>query len=214
MSGFLTPKLWLAIAMMMVGIAVSWAGPDDDFRAGETAYQTGDVSGAMQFLRRAADAGHASAQVLLADILDKAELNEEAIIYYRRAAAQGSAEGEFGLGNMYATGEGVDRDLKQARIWYQRAAEKNHPQAINVLAQAYIQGGLGMNDKDRHDEQAVIWIKRAAGDNYLPAIDFLAKAYRMGMPGVPADIKTAELMEAKAVALRVPKAAASKGEKR
>jgi TPR repeat protein len=204
---------WMIFAFLCTGAAPTLAAPEDDYRTGERAYQTGDVSGAMQALRRAADAGHAPAQVLLADILDKAEFNEEAVVYYRKAASQGNADGEFGLGNMYASGEGVDRNLAEARNWYTRAAGKNHPQAINVLAQAYMRGGLDIADKDRGTEQAANWIKRAAGNNYLPAIDYLAKAYRTGAPGLAVDIKQAEVLEARAAGLRAAGRNAEKGKK-
>jgi len=77
------------------------AGVDEEFRRGEKAYHTGDVIGAMGSLRKAADQGHADAQALLAEILDRAEFNEEAVAYYRKAADQGNANGEYGLGTMY-----------------------------------------------------------------------------------------------------------------
>lgn len=180
----------------------AFAAAEDEHRSGLKYYQSGDVTSAMAQLRKASDAGHAPAQVLLADILDQAEMNEEAVSYYRKAAEQGNADGEYGLGNMYANGEGVKRDLMEARKWILRAAEKNHPRAINTLAQAYMGGGLGLDDTARNGEQARHWIMRAADNSYLPALDFLAKAHRSGLMGFAVDVKQAETWEARANKMR------------
>jgi TPR repeat protein len=180
----------------------AFAAGEDEYREGLKYYQTGDVTTAMARLRKPADAGYAPAQVLLADILDQAEFNEEAVSYYRKAAAQGHVDGEFGLGNMIANGEGVKRDPAEGRQWILRAADKNHPRAIAAMAQAYISGGLGLEEKERAGEDARRWILRAADTNYLPALDYLAKAYRMGLLSLAVDVKQAEVLEAKARAIR------------
>lgn len=178
------------------------AAPQDDFHAGSQAFRAGDVVQAMALLKRAADAGHAPAQSLLAYILDKAEFNEEAVAYYRKAAAQGDAEGEFGLGSMYAAGEGVGRDPAEARKWITRAAQKGHPGAINALAQAYITGGLGIDEAQRNGAEALHWIRRAAEAGYWPAIERLAIAYRTGAYGLAIDLEQAEALAARARAAR------------
>lgn len=180
----------------------AFAAAEDEYRAGLKFYQGGDVTTAMARLRKASDAGHAPAQVLLAEILDQAEMNEEAVVYYRKAAEQGNADGEFGLGNMYASGEGVKRDPAEARKWLTRAAEKNHVRAMAAVAQAYISGGLGLDDKERSGDEARRWLLRAADNQYLPALDFLARAYRAGTLGLSIDLKQAEALEARANKIR------------
>ena len=180
----------------------AFAVAEDEYRAGLKFYQGGDVTTAMTRLRKASDAGHAPAQVLLADILDQAEMNEEAVVYYRKAAEQGNADGEFGLGNMYASGEGVKRDPAEARKWLTRAAEKNHVRATAAVAQAYISGGLGLDEKERSGDDARRWLLRAADNQYLPALDFLARAYRSGTLGLAMDLKQAEALEARANKIR------------
>ena len=183
-------------------LLISWcwaagaaAAPEDEYRAGAASYRSGDVVQAMALLKKPADAGHAGSQALLAYILDKAEFNEEAIAYYRKAAAQGNADGEFGLGSMVAAGDGVKRDLAEAQKWILRAADKGHAQAIESLAQAYIVGGLGLDDAQRQGSDAARWITRAANNNFLPAIERLAAAYRAGHYGLAVDIKKAEALE-------------------
>lgn len=197
---------WLSAALCAAAALcfalAAFAAAEDDYRAGVKSYQSGDVTTAMTHLRKASDAGHASAQVLLADILDHAEMNEEAVAYYRKAAEQGHADGEYGLGNMYANGEGVKRDPATARQWITRAAEKKHARAINALAQAYISGGLGVAEKDRSGDEARRWLTHAADNNYVPALDHLAKAYRSGLLGLPVDLTQAQALEARAHKLR------------
>lgn len=195
---------------------VVWAAPEDDFRAGSEAYRGGDVVQAMALLKKSADAGHAPSQALLAYILDMAEFNDEAVAYYRKASAQGNLEGEYGLGSMYAAGQGVKRDPAEARRWITRAAEKGHAAAINSLAQAYISGDLGIDETQRNGAEALRWVRRAADSGYLPAMERLAAAYRTGAYGLAVDLKQAEALDAKGRAARgvAEKGAARKKEKK
>ena len=191
------------LAMLLVWYAcAAWAAPEDDYRAGSEAYRGGDVVRAMSLLKKSADAGHAPSQSLLAYILDKAEFNDEAAAYYRKAAEQGEPEGEYGLGSMYASGEGMKRDLGEARKWIPRAAEKGHAAAINSLAQAYLSGELGIDETQRTGAEALRWVRRAADSGYLPALERLATAYRTGAYGLAVDLKQAEALDAKGRAAR------------
>lgn len=176
--------------------ALASPASDEDYQKGLKAYQSDDVMGAMPLLKRSADAGHAGAQAVLAYILDKAELDEEAIAYYRKAAEQGNPDGQFGLGSMYSAGEGVKRDLGEARRWTTKAAEQGHTQAINVLAQAYLSGDLGVTEEERKGAQALSWIRRAADNNYIPALEALSGAYRTGGYGLAPDAQQADKLAA------------------
>ena len=200
-----------AAAIAFCSALAHGATADEDFRTGLRSYQSGDMIGAMATLRKPADQGHAAAQALLAEILDRADYNEEAVAYYRKAADQGHPEGEYGLGTMYASGEGVKKDLVVARTWFTKAAEKGHTGAINTVAQAYISGGLGLDEKTRSDPAGLQWIRKAADNSYLPALEYLAKAYRTGAAGLAVDVKQAEALEARARTVRGLKA--EKGKK-
>jgi uncharacterized protein len=195
---------------------IAWAAPEDDFRAGSQAYRGGDVVQAMARLKAAADAGYAPAQSLLAYILNQAEFNDEAVAYYRKAAAQGDAEGEFGLGSMYAAGEGVKRDPAEARKWITRAAERDHVPAIRMLALAYIKGELGIDEAERGSADALRWVRRAADSGDVPAMEQLAFAYRTGAYGLAVDLKQAEEFAAKVRTVQgvSEKGAAKKREKK
>lgn len=192
----------LAGALLALHMTLAWAGPEDDFRAGSKAFHSGDIVEAMAMLKRSADAGHAPAQALLGDVLDQAEFDEEALAYYRKAAQQGNADGEFGVGAMYAAGEGVKRDPAEALKWITRAAEKGHVLATKVLAQAHIKGELGLTDAQRSGPDALRWVRRAADLGDIPAMEHLARAYRIGGMGLAADVKQAETLEAKVRTLR------------
>jgi TPR repeat protein len=124
--------------------AAAAAGPVKDTALADREFARGDLAAALPLWRRAADQGYAPAQARLGDILDKSEEDEEAVAWYRKAALQNNADGEFGLGQMYAKGEGVPKDLVQAQAHLLRAAKMDHTGAINVLMQAYRSGGLGL----------------------------------------------------------------------
>lgn len=64
------------------------AGSAEDFEAGRKAFRAGDIVTAMAPLRRASEAGHAAAQALYGQILDRSELDEEAVAWFRKSAEQ------------------------------------------------------------------------------------------------------------------------------
>jgi len=207
-SGMRRQALLLVLVLSCQG---AWAGPPEDFAAGSKSYERGDVVGAIPILRRSADAGYAPAQALLAYIFDYSEFDEDAVAYYRKAADQGNADGQFGLGVMLSIGEGIKKDPVEARRWITLAAEQGHKQAINVMAQAYLSGQLGIAENERQGENALKWVKLAADNGYLPAIDALLLAYRNGGLGLAADAAAASHWQAKANELRNIKPVKGKG---
>ena len=145
------------------------AGPaTDDARAEDAAqtyekalaaYNRGDLPGALPLFRQAAEDGSADAQAWLGYLLDLAEENTESVRWYRAAAEQGHKDGLAGLADMYAKGEGVDRDLAEARALYEKAADAGQDRAARVLANAYEKGGL---DVEPDSSKAAYWQSRAA----------------------------------------------------
>lgn len=169
------------------------AGTDEDFKTGAKMYQVGDMLGGMPLVKKAADAGHAAAQALYGDmILAGGSGDEEALVYFRKAADQGNADGQFSLGAMYASGEGVKRDVAEGRKWIIRAAEQGHSAAINAMALAYMSGDLGIPEEARKGAEALRWIRLAAENNLVSAIRELVKAYKEGGYGLKADGKLAD----------------------
>jgi len=176
----------LVSGLMCVSSAVL-AGSEEDYQAGVKSFRDGDVVGAMTPLRAASLAGHAKAQALLAEILDRTDFDEDAVALYRKSAAQGDPGGMFGLGAMIAAGEGAKKDLLLGREWILKAAEKGLVIAVNVVAQAYLRGDLGYTEADRNTQEALNWLKLAATNEYLPAIDALVAAYSTGT-GLPVEV--------------------------
>jgi uncharacterized protein len=50
----------------------------------------------------------------------------QAAVLYRKAAEQGLADGQMGLGLAYATGDGVPKDLVMAYMWTNLAAAQGY----------------------------------------------------------------------------------------
>lgn len=151
------PGKWLALGVVVLGLIAPFsvaAGPAQDTELALKEFNRGDLAAAMALWRKAAMQGYAPAQVWLGDILDKSEEDQEAVDWYRKAAAQGSPAGEYGLGQMYAKGEGVKKDLAEARNHILRAAEKNYVPAVTMMMEAYRNGSLGVT---RDLAQADAW---------------------------------------------------------
>jgi hypothetical protein len=204
-------RRWIATALLAGLPLAAAAGPQEDYEAGRKSFARGDFAGAMVALRRAGDAGHAPAQALLGAILDSAGEEAEAVKYYRMAAEQGDADGEYGLGKQYSSGEGVKADPKQAYEWISRAAAKGHKSAISGLADAYMYGGLGLDAAARADNAAALkWIQAAAENNYLPAMNALASAYRKGQYGLAPDPAKAKSWDDRIKAVMAPPKAEQK----
>lgn len=135
----------MVLLLMAYGSAVlaeDRLAPDE--QAGIDAFDRGDLVGAITFFERAADAGSALAQTRLAWILDGANDDVRAVAMYRAAAEQGYAPGMHGLGEMYAKGEGVEKNLSEAVGWFTKAADAGHDKSLRILIGAYKNGGLGL----------------------------------------------------------------------
>lgn len=167
-SRALPRALVFAICMGQGTVSVVHADTTSDYQAGKRAYAEDDVVTAMQYLERAARAGHADALLLLGYIYDKAEENTLALDYFRRSADAGNAEAAWSIGSMYAAGDGVERDLPQALDWFRRAATGGHGPAMETLGLAYIDGRLGL-DKDPEKGWELLREAAEAGDESAKA---------------------------------------------
>jgi len=165
-------------------------------------YQRTDFFVAVPLLRKAADAGHIEAAVVLGTIYDGAEQDEQAVIYFRKAADAGNLEGMYGLANMLAAGEGVTKDVEAAKALFIKAANAGHITSIQLMAQAYLRGELGIPEEQRKGAEALNWIVRAADLNFIPAIEELQQAYLSGDYGLTVDPAKSEQMKQKIISLK------------
>lgn len=203
-AGFARRALAAGVWLLMAAAAA--AAPADEYARGLTAYQRGDVVGAMSALRPAARAGHAPSQALLAYILDRADFSEEAFALYRDAAAQDEPEGHFGLANAYLGGRGVAKDEKRALQHFSKAADLGHASAIEVVAEAHVRGQYGTAAAT--PEAALSAVRRAADRGHLISMDALAQAYRSGRWGLTADPAQAGAWQTRATKLKAERSAA------
>ena len=65
---------------------------------------------------------------------------------YRKAAIQGSAAGESGLGDMFAQGRGGSHDYANALYWYRKAAAQGNADAENGIGVLYAVDHNGFAD--------------------------------------------------------------------
>ena len=157
---------YLGAGAMLWALITPWAvaGPEQDTELAEKEFARGDLVASMALWTKAATLGYAPAQSRLGDILDKAEEDVQAVDWYRKAATQGNAAGEYGLGQMYAKGEGVKKDFVQARSYNLRAAEKGHLLAVVLMMESYRAGGLGLPvDKTQADAWEVKLVALSPG---------------------------------------------------
>lgn len=89
--------------------------------------------------------------------LDRGD-NAAAVKKFRQAAGQGIALGQYFLGTLYDTGQGVSLDHVEAAKWYRKAADQGDDVARIALGFRY-HTGVGM---PRDDAEAMKWFHKAA----------------------------------------------------
>lgn len=177
---------------LIAAMPLAHAGPEEDYRAGEEAYRKNDVVTAMGKLRLAADAGHAAAQALYAELLDSAELDDEAVVYFERSAAQQHPAGLYGLAKMYLTGEAPAPDAGAAGRLMRQAADLGHRTAVIALAIAFIRSDAKLGAGDPNAADAGVYIQKAAELGDMEAVGALVDGYRHGRYGLAVDPAKAE----------------------
>jgi uncharacterized protein len=111
-------------------------------------YYKGDVARkgeAVEWIRRAADAGYAKAQAELANVFERGELAPRdfaaAFQWYEKAVASGDGDAMVGLGNMYLGARHVARDAERAITYFERASAIGHAEGMAKLAFFHMQPG-------------------------------------------------------------------------
>ncbi|MDO5357499.1 MAG: hypothetical protein Q4E77_08395, partial [Conchiformibius sp.] len=92
---------------------------------------------------------------------------------FLQAAKQKSTVAQYRLGNLYAEGQGVNKNPIQAADWYRQAAERGYPPAQAKLAEMYANGvGVPLDYR-----QAADWFKLAAEQKDKTPENRLAEAH-------------------------------------
>ena len=87
----------------------------------------------------------------------------------RERAAKGNTDAQYLLGFFYASGEGLQRDLNQAKIWLGKAAETGDPRAQNCMGLLADPLWYGTRSEG-NIKAAAEWYKRAAAQGFPSAI--------------------------------------------
>ena len=95
----------------------------------------------------------------------------------RKAANLGYAPAEFYLAKLYEDGQaGLRKDLGEARVWTQRAADAGDRKAMHNLALYYFEGAGGTKDM----ASAAAWFRKAADLGLVDSQYNLARLYEKG----------------------------------
>ncbi len=91
---------------------------------------------------------------------------EEALLWYRKAAAGGSMVAMDQIGTIYALGgNGVVQSYSKAMAWYLKGAQTGSGAALYNIGRLY-QHGRGV---PQSREMAILWFKKAISAGYAPA---------------------------------------------
>ena len=150
-----------------------------------------------------------------------AQDDQQAVLWYRKAAEQGHTDAQYELGWMYDRGVAVDEDDQQAVLWYRKAAEQGHAVAEHELAERedarlhmlFYRGAAEQGDAAaqtmlgvmyylgegvaKDARQAVLWFRKAAEQGHAGAQYSLGASYQSGK-GVAKDVHQAVLWFRKA----------------
>ncbi|KAG0232975.1 hypothetical protein BGW42_007788 [Actinomortierella wolfii] len=129
----------------MVGLGYLWytGRGVDDGRDDDMAYY---------YYKQAADRGDALGQVYFGELFEKgrgvAKDETLAVEWYRKAEQQGHPSGLVAMGRMYKRGGGgLPKDTRQALALFQKAADRNWPDAHYELGLMY-EKGVGVDKSD------------------------------------------------------------------
>lgn len=145
----------------------------------------GDQSQAAVWVRMAASAGIAAAQLRLGRMLlagEGVERNpEQAFAWFRRAADQGDIDAVNMLGRCHENGWGVPVNPGLAFAHFRQAAAQGHDWALYNLGHCYLDG-LGVG---RDADQAYLCYRQAARQGHGRAMNLLARCYEEGWGVAP-----------------------------
>lgn len=104
------------------------------------------------------------------------QADRDALAQVRAQADRGDAEAQLKLGSMYATGAGVNQDLKKAARWHRKAAEQGLASAQYQLGLDFAEGSGVKPDAI----EAAKWFRKAAEQGLVQAQVELGRAYENG----------------------------------
>jgi TPR repeat protein len=152
---------------------------------------------AILYFRKAAEQGHAEAQLRLGSNYEfgegVAKNPLEAAKWYRKVAEQGNLGAQMALARMYASGDGMAKDPAEAAKWTRMAAEQedsnDKDRRLLIYRAQYTLGLMCQNGEGLAKDvaTAVKWFHKAADIGNAEAMDHLGAMYEDGS-GVTQDV--------------------------
>ena len=109
-----------------------------------------------------------------------------AVKQLQEAAALGYPPAQLQLGELYKTGQGVNQDLGQARVWFRRAAKGGNVLAMHRIGVMTARGDGGPADS----QEAIGWFENAANFGLVDS------QYNLGAIYHPSDDGTSSVQDA------------------
>jgi TPR repeat protein len=143
-------------------------------------WHTDDFPGDYKSLYKAAAAkGDDEAECMMGVLADNPSLKAD---WLEKSAAQGNAEAQYSLAQIFESGEGRKQDYKKALQYYELAAEQNDPMALRAMGDCYFYGVVAEED----EKKGLKYYRKAADDGDTNSKIQLGKCYYYGW-GVTAD---------------------------
>ena len=143
-------------------------------------YRLNEFDIAVDFARKAADKGNASAQYMLGQCYYYGEGVDEddlkAVEWFEKASELGNSGAKVMLGQCYYNADGVDKDYDIAFRLFEEAANRGNDVAMYMLGECYYYG----NGVDEDVSKAIECYKRSAEQGYPSAQYALGRAYYDG----------------------------------
>ena len=111
---------------------------------------------------------------------------EQARLWFELASLKGDSRAQYELGNLFYTGQGVDKDYFNAREWWLESALQGNLDAQQKIGYLYSEG-LGVQ---RDFDKAKLWYSKAAKRGHAEAQTLLGSLYHEG-DRIPVDYSEA-----------------------
>lgn len=92
-------------------------------------------------------------------------------------AEQGNGESQYLLGQLYYSGENVEKNYRVAFEWFSKAAESGHAAAQRMVAEMLLEGS---HEIKKNRKLAFYWMQCAAMQNDIIALERLGDMYAKG----------------------------------
>ncbi len=122
----------------------------DNYEDGLMAFAVGNFQEAGRLFMHSADEGHAGAEHMLMRLFSEGKLyssslDNDTLMWTRKAAERGNAQAQFALAELYIT----RGDAKSAVGWYRKAIAQGHHSAYYKLGQLLEKGAKGISANQR-----------------------------------------------------------------